>query len=158
MSSLESHSQPKCFRITVDGNPAPVDMVNISVFARFHTCQVVFPAISEASTVGLGAGAYNKKYVWIQAPNFSVPEAWQFPPKVIVTTTVFPNIVENRLFFRISTLLLANHQKKNKLIFIPIPWKLSPWKSWREEAHHRLNTKLLQGPQSPIIHSQSLVL
>ena len=27
--------------------------------------------ISEASTVGLGAGA-NKKYVWIQAPNGSL--------------------------------------------------------------------------------------
>ena len=40
--------------------------------------------ISEASTVGLGAGAYNKKYVWIQARN----KPWQVPPKVIVTTTV----------------------------------------------------------------------
>ena len=41
------------YQHTVDGrNPAPVDIVNIPLFAGFHTCQVVSRS-SEPSTVGI---------------------------------------------------------------------------------------------------------
>ena len=82
--------------------------------------------ISEASTVGLGAGAYNKKYVWIQAPNVSLgyPNHDKFhlrslsPPPCKKTVRLPPLFKKNLHCF------LVNHpKKKNKLIFIPIPWK-----------------------------------
>ena len=41
----------------IDGrNPAPVDMVNFPLFARFHTCQVV----------GLGISGCHQRYVSFQ--------------------------------------------------------------------------------------------